>query len=538
MIDARLDVPDSRSRGAAPEPLRRKTAPVSALRPAAAYVARTFGPGEVGPGVPGSPRVRGVALLCGTLGALVMILRLFVPRTVGMADQGTGQQLLCSLGVRNLRPWAYTDFTDFIHPGWVPHQYFGEGCGFTGSGEPVYSSQLLLLWLGKWLTPVFAWGPGLDTRAVGIVCCVAFGALIAGLVAALPGRKPFRVLIAALITLVTADGVFADFFVSPYSEPAAFLGILSLAVALLRYWKGGRPRWASLLMVVLAAAFTVSAMPQMVSWLPAVALALLWLPTARGRRRAGFVRRRWQAFLMPTTAVIAIAGVAVAFLAAEPRRAAEMSLYNAVFASILPNSPDPVADLKWLGLDPSFASAAGSTMDSNNSAVYNPKYPQFGEQINRGKLAAFFATHPERLIGLGERGISALLTPELSGAGSYMADSGQGPGVKERRIPVVLGLYTAMKAAPVTLLGLHLLTLLMGFAVAARRKSGIGRLAVVMVLGGWVQFWVVLVLEGQPEIHRQMIVTGFISALCVPLLVALVSILASKSRLHRHSRAI
>lgn len=547
MVDSRPDVAKPGPPGRfAPEPLRRKNGTASPLRSAAAYLASTFGPGEVGSGALRPPRPRGVALSSGTLAALVMILRLFLPRTVGMADDGTGQQLLCSLGVRNLRSWGYTEFTHFIHPSWVPHQYHGEACGFTGSGEPVYSSQLLVLWLGKWLTPVFAWGAGLDTRAVGIACCVAFGALIAGLVAALPGRTPFRVMIAALVTLVTADGVFADFFVSPYRESAAFLGTLALAVALLRYWNDGRPRLASVLMVVLAAAFTISAMPQMVSWLPVIALALLWLPVderrrasaARGRRRtgsgsarrrAGSRRRRWKAFVVPSAAVIAIAGVAVAFLSVEPKRATEVNLYNTVFASILPNSPDPVADLKWLGLDRSFVTAAGSTMDSINSAVYNPHYAQFGEQINRGKIAAFFATHPERLIGLGERGITALLTPEFSNGGSYMADSGQGPGAKERRVPVVLGLYTALKAAPVALPGLHLLTLLLGFAVAARRKSGIGRLAVVMVLGCWAQFWVVLIFEGQPEIHSRMIVTGFMSALCVPLLVALVSILASKS---------
>lgn len=494
--------------------IRRKKKTAGVLRSAAAYLARTFGPGWVGPGdarpggvcpgAPATPRLRRVAALSGILATLVMIFRLFLPGTVGMADDGSGHQLLCA---------------------------------FTGSGEPVYSSQLLLLWLGKWLTPMFAWGQGLDTRAVGIVCCVAFGALVAGLVAALPGRAPFRVLIAALVTLVTADGVFADFFVSPYREPAAFLGTFAIAVALLHYWNGGKRRWASVLMVFLAAAFTVSAMPQMVSWLPVLALALLWLPAARGRRRAGAGarrragsgRRRWQSFVMPSAAVLAVAGVAVASLSVQPKRDAEANLYGAVFTSILPNSPDPVADLKWLGLDSSFVTAAGTTVDSVNSAVYNRHYAQFGEQINRGKIAAFFATHPERLIGLGERGIAALLTPELSDRGSYMADSGRGPGAKERRVPVVLGLYTALKAAPVALVGLHLLTLLLGFAVAARRKSAIGRLAVVMVLACWAQFWVVLLLGGQPEIHARIIVAGFMSALCVPLLVALGSILAAPS---------
>ncbi|MHC6219665.1 glycan biosynthesis hexose transferase WsfD [Arthrobacter sp. MMS24-S77] len=543
MVEARPDVPETRTPTTfAPEPVRRKSGTVEALRSAAAYLARMFGPGELrhgelGPGELGSRGVRAVAALSGTVAALAMILRLFLPQPVGMADQGSGHQLVCSLGLRNIRPWGYQDFTRFIHPGWVPQQYYGEGCGFTGSGEPVYSSQLLLLWLGKWLTPLLGWGPGLDTRAVGIICCVVFGALIAGLVAVLPGRTLFRVLIAALVTLVMADGIFADFFVSPYSEPAAFLGVLALSVALLHYWNGRGPRWASVLIVVFAAAFTVSAKPQMVSWVPVVALALLWLPAAAvgpapavGLAPPARRRRRWQALVMPAAAVMAIAAIALAFLAMQPKRATEVNLYNTVFVGILSNSPDPAADLEWLGLDRSFLTAAGSSMDSINSAVYNSRYPQFGEKINRGTIAAFFATHPERLIGLGEQGISALLTPELSYAGSYMEDAGQGPGAKERRVPLVLGLYTAMKAAPVALVGLHLLTLLLGFAVAARRKSGIGRLAVVTVIGCWAQFWVVLLMEGQPEIRSQMIVAGFMSALCVPLLLALVSILASTSR--------
>lgn len=551
MVDARQEVPASEPLPEfAPEPLRRKKVTAGVLRSAAAYLARTFGPGWVGPDDVGAAApalaLRGVAWLSGTLATLVMIFRLFLPRTVGMADDGSGQQLLCSLGVRNLRPWGPAEFADFVYPSWVPHQYYGEACGFTGSGESVFSSQLLLLWLGKWLTPMFNWGPGVDTRVVGMVCGVAFGALVAGLVAVLPGRAPFRVLIAALVTLVTTDGVFADFFVSPYREPAAFLGTLAVAVALLHYWSGGKPRWASVLMVFLAAAFTVSAMPRMVSWVPVLALGLLWLPAASGRRRgvagarrrAGAARRRWQAFVVPSAAVIAVAGVAVASLSLEPKRATEENLYSAVFASILPGSPDPVADLRWFGLDSSFVTSTDSTMDSTNSAVYNPHYAQFGEQINRGKIAAFFATHPERLIGLGERGITALLTPELPKGGSYMPDPGQEPGAKERRVPVVLGLYTALKAAPVALVGLHLLTLLLGFAVAARRKSGLGRLAVVMVLGCWAQFWVVLLSEGPPEIHARMIVAGFVSAWCIPLLVALVSILASQPRSQSKPNAV
>jgi hypothetical protein len=38
---------------------------------------------------------------------------------------------------------------------------------------------------------------------------------MAALVAVLPGRASFRILIAGLVTVVMADGIFADFFISP-----------------------------------------------------------------------------------------------------------------------------------------------------------------------------------------------------------------------------------------------------------------------------------------------------------------------------------
>ncbi|MFF2843982.1 hypothetical protein [Paenarthrobacter sp. NPDC057981] len=517
----------------APAPVRgrdrTKARPVSSV---ARYLARTFGPGALTLG-----SVPGVALMAGLVSAALMMVRLLIPEPVGMGDQGDGHGLVCSLGVMNQRPWDYAEFTKYLHPSWVPHQFYGEGCGASGSGEPYFSSQLLFLWLGKLLTPLLGWGEGLDTRAVGIVCCAVFGLLIAALVNVLPGRAWFRVLIAGLVTAVMADGIFADFFISPYSEAAAFLGILAVSVALLHYWNGRGPRWLAVLLVVVATAFTVSAKTQTVSWLPVIALALLWQPwrpgTAEGDATvvepspAPTQRPRWWTWLLPATAILVIAAFSVGFTNAQPKRFSEVNLYNAVFVELLPYSPTPEADLEWLGLDGSFINAMDTTVDSSRSAVHNPLYHQFQEKISLGTIAGFYATHPERLITMGERGITAMLTPELGYVGSYLEGSGHGPYEKERRFPVVLGLFSALKAAPVAFVGMQLVTLLLGLAVAFRKRSAVGRLAVVMVLGCWLQFWAVMLNGGQSEIYKHMIIAGFMAALCGPLLVALISVLAS-----------
>jgi len=517
----------------APAPVRaRKGTRARPIGSLARFFARTFGPGALTLGP-----VPGVAMIAGLISAAIMAIRLLVPEPVGMADQGDGHSLVCSLGVMNQRPWDYAEFTKYIRPGWVPHQFYGEGCGANGTGEPYYSSQLLFLWLGKLFTPLLGWGSGLDTRAVGIVCCLVFGLLIAALINVLPGRTWFRILIAALVTAVMADGIFADFFVSPYSEPAAFLGILAVSVALLGYWNGRGSRWLALLLVVLATAFTFAAKTQTVAWLPVIALALLWKPWRQGKadggaaavepHPAGRKLPRWRALVLPATAVLLLAAFSVASVNAQPKRFAEVNLYNAVFVELLPYSPTPEADLEWLGLDPSFINSMDTTVASSRSAVYNPRYQQFQEEISLGKIVGFYATHPERLITMGERGITAVLTPELGYVGSYTEGSEHGPYEKERRFPAVLGLFSALKAAPVAFVGMQLVTLLLGLAVSIRKRSAVGRLAVILVLGCWLQFWAVMLNGGQAEIYRNMIVVGFMAALCVPLLVALISILAS-----------
>ena len=48
----------------------------------------------------------------------LMMLRLFLPSTVGMADTGIGHRLLCALGLANYRPGDYEAFTGFIFPRW------------------------------------------------------------------------------------------------------------------------------------------------------------------------------------------------------------------------------------------------------------------------------------------------------------------------------------------------------------------------------------------------------------------------------------
>ena len=77
---------------------------------------------------------------------------------------------------------------------------------------------------------------------------------------------------------MAADSAVAEYFVSPYSETAALLGAVVLCAALLWMWRRGATTWPGLAAVALVGAFTMAAKTQSVALLPALGLAVLWLP--------------------------------------------------------------------------------------------------------------------------------------------------------------------------------------------------------------------------------------------------------------------
>ncbi|MFF5794691.1 hypothetical protein ACFY5D_21820 [Paeniglutamicibacter sp. NPDC012692] len=497
---------------------------------------------------PGSTRNDGrvnriIPALTGLFSTAFILFRLFYPTTVGMGDQGDGRRLVCPLGLSNVRPWDYGDFTSHIFPSWVEHQWYGEACGADGSGEPYYSSQTLILWPAKYLTRLLGWGNGLDTRAVAIICAMLFGILTAAFINLLPGRASFRVIIALLITLVTADGIFSGFFVSAYSEPAAFLGVYAIMVSLLFWWRRPRLKYLSLFMVIIFSAFTIAAKTQTASFIPVIVLALCWQPFKDAAAKTnskkskktvsewGAVRRFAPAFI----ALVLLGSFTLTFSKAQPERFTELNLYNAVFTEMLPHSPTPEEDLEWFGLDPSFIESKGTTVASTNAAVYNSLYEQFFKKVSLSKIGVFYVTHPDRLPSMATRGLQAMTQPELQYLGSFEAGTGHEAHEKERRVPVVLNIFESFQDSAGTLFLIQILTWLMGFGVAIAPKLGaggqaVGRLAIVFIPAIWLQFWAVMMTEGQSEIYKHLIIAGYMTALCMPLLVALILIRFRRSK--------
>ena len=483
------------------------------------------------------PPVVTAAIVTGSTWTGIMLVRLFVGGAIGTGDQGDSRRLMCQLGVRALRPFA-AEPARFVYTTWTSHQWYGEACGADGSGEPYHSSQLVLLRLAKPVTQLLHFPGTLDLRALGIICAVLVGLAIAALVLMLPGSIRMRIGIASLVGLAVAEGSVAQYFISPYSEPAAILGIVALCAALLWLWRAGESTWPRLIAVSAAATFTMLSKPQLVAVLPAVVLALLWLPhrPVSGEPRApdsrdespGVVRRlgaaladRWPALV--ASAMLALtAGV---YLVQSPQRFSEISAANQVFLDILPHSDDRAGDLRSLGVDPSLASGSGVGVDSPRSALRTLPYLEFRKEVTQASILRFYLTHPDRLPRLAGEGLRGMGVWRQNYLGTYTPGSGHPPGARECRICVYEQIFRAAHDQPVLVPLLWLATLGWGIAVVRDRRldapsRAVGRLAVVLVAAAVSEFWATMLSEGISDLYKHLIVTNFLTALCVPALVA------------------
>ena len=388
--------------------------------------------------------------------------RLFVGGAIGLSDQGDGTRLLCSLGLREGNPYN-TPMTDYVYLTWYSHQWFGEACGALGSGEPYNSSQLWFLSVAKWLTPILQLPGGLDLRALGLVFCVVVAVLMAALAALLPGTGMARLAGVAGVMLVVADGTFAGYFLSAYSEPAALVGLLGLVVSILLFWRARRASWWSLLLVVGTCLLTITAKTQSASLLVTVIPLILLRPSfgsavssrlaqrrhvgARVRlhnRASAFVVSRWPA-LGCALLMLVVTGQ---YLGSQPHRFEEQNRYAAVFIEMLPHSPDPAQDLQRLGLDPAMVSSSGTPINAPGSAASTLGFVDFVQHTSPLDTTLIYLEQPWRLVGMGDRGVSGMAILRADYIFSYPPSAGHPPNTAECRVRPPVRLEVDLRCFP------------------------------------------------------------------------------------------
>lgn len=468
------------------------------------------------------------ALLVGLAWGVVTAVRMLWPPAVGLADSGDGLRLMCQIGVAPSGQGTASPGA-FWEPFWPDHRYFGEACGVPGTGETYSSSELILLRAAEWLGVLFGPSGGFDLRFLALVCAVLVGAGVTLWMVALPPSvsMPMRLLIACVVGLIMVDSGIARFYASPYSEPAALLGVMLLCPALLWLLRQRRYTWGALVAVAGLGAFAMLARTQMVSLLPVLCVVLLLRPSVPARWRG---TGSWWRLRLPALGLVgALVVLAAVHLASQPKRYTEVSAYGELFDMILPLSQDPAGDLAWFDLDPSLVDGSGTTINSSDSVVYEPSYAGFADRVTPARIGLFHLTHPGmlgKLADTGMRGMASYNT-ETYLAG-YSADSGMPAFTADSRISVVTWVFSIYRDVPalVMLHWLAVLALFLYVTFGARRTGGhrpLGLLGLVLVAMLTIQFWTVLLTGGVHEISRNMVVTDLLLFMTVPVAIGVLA---------------
>jgi hypothetical protein len=376
----------------------------------------------------------------------LFLVRFLVPVPVAQADNRDGPRMMC--GALNLMPVVPHHYPRFFR-----YAYFSYVPATGHCGRSAYlTSELVPLALSRLLTPVLGLHGTLNLIALGVLMCVIASVAIASLATGLRIRPWAQLLVAAGIWLIVADAAFFDLFASPFSEPAALVGLLLVGAGLVYL---GRDRRASVRGLTLAGAggfLVVLAKEEYLFLAVPICLAIVLASASRdggpGLRRF----RRPQARAALALAAVLAFSAAVFQLAnmngSYGKRTQPMRVVDTIFQHIVGrNDNTKAADLSALGLPASWSKYAGSYYWSRHSVRTNPLYPRYEPKLTDGHMAGYFMTHPGRIVTVGEQAARLGLRVRVTTLGDYPPFSGHRPGALESRVIVLTWLAQRLPPA-------------------------------------------------------------------------------------------
>ena len=386
----------------------------------------------------------------------ILAYQLMVPPLIGLADQGDYARLL---GVFHLGPVAQTAEERY-------YRYFNRTYkvdpAFQLPGWEIYSTQDIFVGsavlLNKWISK-----DGLfDIRVLSLLEILAFVAVCYCLLRVtrpfLPGR--LHILISVALIVIFCDVGYICYFNSFYAEPATYIFLLALMAAWLALISNEAREPKLIALFGFCGLLFVGAKPQNVA--VGVILALYIF------RFRSFTRPRWMA---PVTSAILLA-TSLAVYWSVPRLVRLAEMYNMVFMDMLPRSQDPVAELRALGLDPSYAKYSGSGAFAPATGFWNPAFQdQLDSHVSRFTILEFYLRQPGRLADYARKVLPRGTSLRAEGVGNFEKSAGYPPFARSRSFAVWSRFHERFLAtwSPGWLIGLMLGVPLAGWIALSAR---------------------------------------------------------------------
>jgi hypothetical protein len=403
--------------------------------------------------------IRWLSIFGASLGLL--LIRLLVPVPVGQADNRDGPRLMCGRGL-HLGPVVPVGDPRFFR-----FAYFAYAPSASCNRLPTYpSSELVPLELARLLTPVFRLPGTLNLIALGVLMCLLTAVGIASLATGL--RLPLwgQLLVAAAVWLIMADAAFFDVDASPFSEPAALVGLLLVAAGLVYLGRGWRETLSGLALAGPGGFLAILSKEQYLILAVPICLTLVLACANRGggRGRLGRFRTRQAGAGIAVAAILAVlTGGYLLWDQTSPyaARLHHVQAVDMIFDDIVTGHDNERADLSALGLPVSWAKYAGDYYWDTVSVRDSPLYPRYEDKLTDGNIVHFLLTHPGRAISIGQQAAVLAMQFRVTTLGDYPPSAGLAPGATESRVAVLTWLMRKLPS------GLGLLWLIPLWAVMA-----------------------------------------------------------------------
>jgi hypothetical protein len=407
----------------------------------------------------------------------LFLVRLLVPVPVGQADNRDGPRLMCGRGL-HLAPVVPRGDPRFFR-----FAYFAYAPSPSCARLPTYpSSELVPLEAARLLTPVLGLPGALNLIALGAAMCVLTSVGLASLATGLRMRPWAQLLLAAAVWLIMADAAFFDVDASPFSEPAALIGLLLVAAGVVYLGRGWRETVFGLALAGAGGFLAILSKEQYLILAAPVCLTLVLASADRARARDG---RGWRGWLdryrtrqaaAAVTVAAALATAAGGYILWDQTSPYATHLHQVqavdmIFDDIVTGHDNAPADLRALGLPVSWAKYAGHYYWDTVSVRDDPLYRRYSGQLTDGNIAHFLLTHPGRMLSIGQQAAVYALEFRLTSLGDYPPSAGHSPGAVESRVVLLTWLVRRLPRGLGLAWLLPLWAVMAAIAAAGLRRS-------------------------------------------------------------------
>jgi hypothetical protein len=409
---------------------------------------------------------RWLAMFGAALGGL--LIRFLAPGPVGQADNRDGPRLMCGLGLEKAVPHGRPTFFRFA--------YFKYLTSPSCAGRHPYpSSELLPLEISRLLTPVFGLPGDLNLIALGGLYCVLAAVAIASLATGLRVPRWGQWLVAAACWLIIADAAFFDVFASPFSEPAALVGLLLVAAGVLYLGRGWPETGFGLALAGSGGFLAILSKEQYLVLAAPICLTLVLAAADRGPWRG--LRRFRNREAGPALLVSALLAVMAAgywiwnYTSHYGRRLQHIQAVDMIFTDIVTKRSTAPGQLRALGLPASWAKYAGDYYWAKRSVRFSPSFPRYTGKLTDVNIAHYLLTHPGYIASIGQSAAIFAQQFRVTQLGDYPISAGHQKGAYESRVVVITWLMHHLPANAGLWLYLPLWLIMTVLALAALRLS-------------------------------------------------------------------